>query len=569
MKIDAPAKLFGLSAQLVSLLRENSSNFEIKNICSLSDTLAEPPMPSVEEIEVGTIVSKDNNKKFKSVEFPQYLPSDLQPGILHVGAGNFFRSHLATYQHDLLNNDPDHFEHNKQWGIVGGGVHGNCFEKRKIIENQDWLQTVVERDQDYEKATIVGSMIDYMPVDHLHEWEVPHAAMTDKSLEDSIKIISLTITEGGYYLLEDGSFDVDHPDVQYDISNPDKPRTVFGILVASLYKRHKQGQDPFTVMSCDNLPHNGDLTKNCVLTMATHMFGKENPDFAEWVRDNVKCPNSMVDRITPQTTPEIRQLIQDNYGYDDLSAVVCEPFRQWVIEGDEFVNGERPQWELLETVTCVPKGQVEPYELRKIRILNGGHASLCYPAALLDVTYVHDVMTHPVLSKFLDTLEHEEICGTCQVIAGETPEEYWKLTKARFSNPTVEDTISRNCYDGASRQPKFIVPVVASLLKEGKTNIDGLATVSALWARYVEGKTESGKTIEPNDPKWDQLQALALDAKSTKSPLKWVDGLTKDVYGQDVGQNPVFREAFEKAWHNIQDEGVEAALKAYIDSKSK
>jgi mannitol 2-dehydrogenase len=294
------------------------------------------------------------------------------------------------------------------------------------------------------------------------------------------------------------------------------------------------------------------------------MFGSDDTQFIDWVMTEVKFPNSMVDRITPASTDAARQHVRDRYGYDDVSVVVCEPFRQWVLE-DDFVNNERPAWDLLDSVTLVGKGEVGPYEQRKIRILNGGHASLCYPAALLDVEYVHEVMEHPVLSKFLDKLERTEICTTVPVVADESPESYWETTAQRFRNPTVEDTIRRNCYDGASRQPKFIVPVVADILKKTMT-VDGLALVSALWCRYCEGMTDSGVVIEPNDPQWDRLHELAIKAKTENDPTVWLDGLQKDVYGVDVVQNPIFRQAFSMAWTRIHDDGVEAALKHYIEN---
>jgi mannitol 2-dehydrogenase len=197
----------------------------------------------------------------------------------------------------------------------------------------------------------------------------------------------------------------------------------------------------------------------------------------------------------------------------------------------------------------------------KICILNGGHASLCYPSALLGVDYVHESMGHPTIGPFLDCLERNEIIPTVPPVPNTDLEDYWKIIAQRFSNPTVADTIRRNCYDGFNRQPKFIVPVAKEALKKGES-VDGLALVSAMWCRYCQGTREDGSTIEPNDPIWEQLQERALKAK--KDPPVWLE--MKEVYG-DVGQNKEFVEAFTKALENLDEVGVEGAMKRYIESK--
>lgn len=540
ISMKVPTKLVSLSSQLVASLRGQEGG--------------------VGAGVIATTNGGSQHSKPPTLELPDYLPSQLTPGILHVGAGNFFRSHLAAYMHDLLNDDKT-FEANKHWGIVACGVRSDCFEKREKLLAQDWLQTVVERDAESEKATIVGSMIDYMPVDYLNQ--VEHVDMKDMSMQDAIKIVSLTVTEGGYFL-DNGVFNPDHPALQRDIANPELPQTVWGILVRTLRKRRDAEQAPFTVLSCDNLPHNGDITRNVLVEMARRMY--KDDDLADWIDANIKCPNSMVDRITPATTDETRQHVRTTYGYDDAAVVFCEPFRQWVLE-DNFGPSGRPDWHQLETVKLVPKGCVGPHELRKIRILNGGHATLSYPAALLGVKYVHEAVEHPSIAPFLDKVEREEIIPTVPDVPNDelSSEAYWETTVARFANPYIKDTIVRNCFDGASRQPKFIVPVAADALKQNG-QVDGLALVSALWCRYCQGTTADGQTIAPNDPQWDRLQALAVRAKN--DPTVWLDELT-DVYGTDVAGNNIFRAAFVRALQTIEKEGVDAALKAYVNSGNK
>jgi len=401
------------------------------------------------------------------------------------------------------------------------------------------------QDGESTKAKIIGSMIDFLPVD---------VAAIQKALDgDKIKIVSLTVTEGGYYL-HDGKFDPGHPQIVQDIKTPDDPKTIFGIIVKSLKKyKESNGRTPFTVMSCDNIPHNGDIAKTVVVGLAS----ATDPSLAEWIEEHVGFPNSMVDRITPATTDEQREFVMSTYGLEDASPVFCEPFRQWVLE-DKFTAG-RPNLDILDNVKFVD--DVGPYEFMKIRVLNGGHASLCYPSGLLGLKYVHNAVEHATIGPFLDALERNEIIPTVGPVPDMNLTEYWKTIGHRFANPTLNDTINRNCYDGASRQPKFIVPVIADNLEAGR-KIDGFALVSAMWCRYCQGKTEAGEEIAPNDPKWDVLQPLAQMAAT--EPEKWLDGLS-DVYGK-TAQDPVFRKAFASAIRTIEEIGVEAAMQKYIDS---
>lgn len=476
------------------------------------------------------------------VAVPQYDRSALEPGILHVGLGNFHRAHMASYLDDLFNENKDDSEINK-WGIVGASMFDK--KKRDLLKTQDWMQACVMRDATTTTAKILGPMVDYL---------VSGEAIQEALEGDGIKIVSLTVTEGGYFL-NDGNFDPEHPLIQEDIKTPDDPKTVFGIIVKALkkYKESDSGTTPFTVMSCDNIPHNGDVVKSVVVGLAK----ETDADLAKWIDENVGFPNAMVDRIAPATTDEQRDFVKSTYGLEDSIPVFCEPFRQWVLE-DNFSAG-RPKFETLDGVTFVK--DVGPYEFAKIRILNGGHASLCYPSALLGLDCVDNAMEHPTISPFLDALEANEIIPTVPPVPDTDLPDYWKIIAERFANPTLKDTIDRNCYDGASRQPKFIVPVVADNLDAGR-KVDGLALVSAMWCTYCQGKTEAGEDIPDNDPRWDELQALAK--KAVAEPVQWLEGLP-DVYGK-TAKSSVFQDAFSKALKAVEADGVEAAMKQYTAS---
>lgn len=386
-------------------------------------------------------------------------------------------------------------------------------------------------------------MTDFLPID---------TQEIQRSLENpNIKIVSLTVTEGGYFL-KDGKFDLGNEHIEHDIQHPEKPKTIFGILCKAARYRKEKELPLFTVLSCDNIPHNGNVAQNAVISLAK----AQDDHFADWMMENVAFPNSMVDRITPATTDDQVAFIKKEFGYDDASPIFCEPFRQWILE-DTFSAAGRPPLDMLDNVKFVP--DVGPYEFMKLRILNGGHASLCYPSALLDIDYVHESMEHPIISKFLDCLQRQEVIPTVGLVPDIDLNDYWSTISGRFSNPTLNDKIGRICYDGLSRQPQFIAPAIKDNLKAGRS-VDGMALVSAMWCRYCQGITESGKEVPPNDPEWDRLQALAHHAWD--KPEAWLENLP-EVYGSKL--SPEFVSSFSTALRKIQNEGVEAAMQRYID----
>jgi mannitol 2-dehydrogenase len=278
-----------------------------------------------------------------------------------------------------------------------------------------------------------------------------------------------------------------------------------------------------------------------------------NPALADWIKTNVAFPNAMVDRITPATGDRERKICAEEFGVVDTWPIFCEEFKQWVVE-DNFPSG-RPAW---EKVGAQFVDDVTPFEYMKIRILNGGHAVIAYAGALLDVHFVHEAMEHPLVHRFFEKIEQEEIIPTVPLVPNTNIQDYYKLIDRRFSNPKIGDTERRLCFDGSNRQPKFIVPVIADNLKAGR-NINGLALESALWCRYCAGTTESGTAIEPNDPIWDRLQKTAIAAKS--NPNTWL--AMSDIYGE-VGTSARMQKEFASALNSIYAIGVKATLENYL-----
>jgi mannitol 2-dehydrogenase len=475
------------------------------------------------------------------IAVPKYRRADLSAGIVHFGLGNFHRAHQAVYLDDLFGAGRDH-----DWAIVGAGVRDADAVVREKLAEQDWLTTIVEQEAKSSQARVIGPHIDFIKPGDV-------ATTLDVLSRPQIRIVSMTITEGGYYISPaTQAFDATHPDIVADARHIDAPKTVFGLIVAGLARRRAAGIAPFTVMSCDNIPGNGHVSENAVAGLAELV----DPELARWIRANVAFPNGMVDRITPATTDRERVFLRDKYGLEDNWPVFCEEFRQWVLE-DKFPAG-RPR---LEQVGVTFVADVAPYELMKIRILNGGHAAIAYPAALLDIHFVHQAMEDPQVGNFLEQLTQREILSVVPAPPGVDLQDYRALIGRRFANPKIEDTIPRLCFDGSNRQPKFILPTVADRLKAG-ADVTGLALVSALWCRYCYGETESGKAIAPNDPNWARLQAAAKQART--DPLAFL--AMKDIFGAAAG-NSVYVAAFSGALSKLWAQGVRATLADYLGQR--
>jgi mannitol 2-dehydrogenase len=474
------------------------------------------------------------------VTAPKYRREDLKAGILHIGVGNFHRAHQAVYLDELFNAGLDH-----DWAIVGAGVRDADKLMREKLREQDWLTTVVEQEASATRAHVTGAMIDF-----IEPFDIPRTMALLSG--PGIRIISLTITEGGYYISPaTQAFDPNHPDIVWDAQNIATPRTAFGLIVAGLSQRRASGVAPFTVMSCDNIPGNGHVTQNAVAGLAELV----DPSLAQWIRDSVAFPNAMVDRITPATTDRERKIAAETYGVEDAWPVFCEEFKQWVIE-DHFPSG-RPRWEKVGVTFTTDVG---PYEHMKIRILNGGHAAIAYPGGLLDIHFVHEAMEDPQIRAFLKRLTEQEIIPVLPPPPGVSLEDYRLLIERRFSNPKIGDTIARLCFDGSNRQPKFILPTVTDRLKVN-ASFAGLALVSALWARYCYGESESGKTIAPNDPAWDRLRAAARQARD--NPGAFLE--LRDIFG-DLAKTPEYVVAFTSALSSLWTQGVRKTLQNYLDA---
>lgn len=476
----------------------------------------------------------------KNVGVPGYSRDAITPGIVHIGVGNFHRAHMAFYLDQLFAHGEDH-----DWGIQGAGVRDADGKMRERLLQQDLLSTVIELEPSGLSARVVGSMVDFLPIDS--------SAIVDALRNPQIRIVSLTVTEGGYFVDgATGTFDTSHPEIVFDAKTPDAPRTIFGMMILALKFRKEKGLAPFTVLSCDNLPGNGHVVQQTIVGLA----GLSDPALADWILEHVAFPNSMVDCITPVTTEREQQLVRDRFGIADNVPVACEPFRQWIIE-DRFSAG-RPA---LEKVGVEFVDDVSKYELMKLRILNAGHASIAYVSTLLGHHFVHSAMADTDIRDWLKALNLNDVIPTLSPIDGVDYEHYLDTVTMRFSNVEIADTIPRLAADGSDRQPKFILPTLRDALAAGGS-IEGLCLEVALWAYYCAGIAEDGAEITLVDPQFLELRERAL--RSRERPLTFIENVA--VFG-DLADNQRFSPSFVKWLIKIQTEGVRHTLKDYLALK--
>ena len=472
-----------------------------------------------------------------NVSKPDYQRALLSPGIIHIGVGNFHRAHQAVYLDKLFNAGLAY-----DWAIRGAGIKTYDSVMRDKLKAQDWLTTVVELDAKGLTARVCASMLDFIENDA--------STLIDALTDSQIRIVSMTITEGGYFMDDKtGGFNLAHDEIQRDIANIETPTTVFGLMISALKRRKEQNKPAFTIMSCDNIPHNGNITKRVVSEMAAAIDG----DLAQWISQNVTFPNSMVDCITPATSEQERQRLVTLFDIEDQAPVFCEPFRQWVLE-DNFANGRPP----LEQVGVEFVADVAPFELMKLRILNGGHAAIAYPGALFGIHFVHDVMAHPLISLYLKKLVTQEIIPTLPQVPGVDFDDYFAVIESRFANPEVCDTVPRLCQDASNRLPKFILPTIVANLEQGR-DCAGLALVVALWCRLcAEGDVPNSK-ISIDDPQAKRLIKQASMAKVEPAIFLQMT----DIFGT-LSSNNVFVKHFTSILDMLWVSGTEKTLEWYL-----
>lgn len=472
----------------------------------------------------------------ESVQRPTYDRSKIKAGILHFGVGAFHRSHQALALDQLMAQGKAN-----DWGIIGVGLLPGDSKMRDALKPQDCLYTLVTKFSDGKfQYQVIGSIIDYIfaPDDP--------QVLLEKLADPQIKIVSLTITEGGYsFDRVTGEFDPTTPAIAKDLVSTTNPVSSFGYIVEGLRLRREKGIEPFTIQSCDNIQENGEVAKKMITAFAK----MKDSDLGAWIEANVAFPNSMVDRITPVTLPEDVAATEKHLGLVDAWPVVCEPFFQWVIE-DHFPLG-RPKFE--DAHVQMVK-DVMPYELMKLRLLNGSHQGLCYFGRLSGYHYVHEVLQDPLISQFLTNYMNKEATPTLRPVPGVNLDDYKKQLIERFSNAQVKDTVARLAAESSDRIPKWLVPVIREQLAADR-DVTLCAAIVASWARYDEEIDENGKPIDVVDPLKNELVAIAKTQR--QNPLAFIEN--KKLFG-DLAGDERFTKPYLAALDSLHKVGAQKTL---------
>ena len=480
-----------------------------------------------------------------SLPVPSYDRSRLRTGIVHLGVGAFHRSHQAMYLDRLLEQGQG-----QDWAICGVGVLPSDRRMAEVMAAQDCLYTLVVKHADGTlEPRVVGSVVEYLLAPDDPD------AVVERMAAETTRIVSLTVTEGGYNTDPvTGRFDATDPGVVHDLQPGAAPATAFGLVTEALVRRRDRGLAPFTVVSCDNIQHNGDVARRSFAAFAA----LRDPELGAWVEREVPFPNSMVDRITPATTDEDREEVARRFGVEDRWPVVCEPFTQWVLE-DRFGLGRPP----LEEAGVQVVDDVEPYEMMKLRLLNAGHQALAYLGRLAGYRLVHDAAQDPLFQRLLLGYMTHEATPTLRPVPGIDLDAYRRELIARFSNPHIRDTLARLAFDGSERLTKWLLPVVRDNLAAGG-EVRRSAAVVAGWARYSEGVDEQGEPIEIADRRRNTL--LATARRQREDPLAFV--ADRELFG-DLVDDERFTRPYLAALDSLHRRGARVTLEALVAEEAR
>lgn len=471
------------------------------------------------------------------VAVPTYDRTALKPAVVHISVGSFHRSHQAVYFDDLAEQGIT-----SDWGVTGVGLRRP--QMREVLAAQHGLYTVVARAAAGDDARVVGAITRYLFAPR------EDGSVVDALADPQTRLVTLTITGGAYCVdAATGLLDTEHPDVQGDLATPSRPTSAIGHLVEALDRRRRAGGEPFTVLSCDNVPGNGRMTRAALVGLAA----LRDERLAAWIEERVACPDSMVDRITAKTTVADRELVEREFGIADRWPVITEPFSQWVIE-DAFCNGRPP----LEEVGVRFVGDVKPYALLKTRLLNASHCALGHLGALAGHRRTDEAMDDPVFGAYVLRLMREDVAPLLPSIPGLDLPGYRHTLLERLRNPKIGDELTRLRRNGSSKVPTHVLSSIADARRLGLPH-PLLTLAAAGWCRQLHGVDDSGGRLPVDDPLADTLQPLALAGGTDPRPLLAFG----PVFGE-LGEDARFAAELEEALVAIERRGARGAVAACL-----
>ncbi len=467
---------------------------------------------------------------------PEFEPRQAGVGIVHLGIGAFHRAHQAVYTDSVL------AKHGGDWAIRGVSMRSAAV--RDALKPQDYLYTLAKLGPDGHDLRVIGSVRDILVGP-----ESPNVTLR-ALCQPNVRVVSLTVTEKGY--CNDparGTLDFEHPDIVADLANAEAPRSAIGLIVRALAARRDQ-EKPFTVMSCDNLPANGKATRRLVVALAEAIDG----GLATWIGDHVSFPSTMVDRIVPATTGDLKELVARELGLEDAWPVAAEPFSQWVIE-DDFCMG-RPAW---EDAGAELVGDAAPYEVIKLRLVNGSHSALAYLGYLCGHETIDVAMGDGNLVGFVKRMLDEEVTPCLAPPPGVDIEGYKAAVLARYRNPALAHSTYQIAMDGSQKLPqRWLDSVRAQLAAGGPVRLLGVAVAG--WIRYAMGVDERGRAIDVKDPLAKRF--TAINTKSGRDAEKLVSGYLglREVFGEKLPLSTAFKREVTLALASMLADGVAATV---------
>ena len=470
--------------------------------------------------------------KAKGIKVPEYNRKELSASIVHIGLGHFHRSHFLTYMDEMLGK---------------GCWHGGVFEVDIIPSNPDFISALASQDYMYSVLSLAPDgtrklRINGPVVGYANACSDPDTVL-DKLTDPSVSLITLTITEKGYCCTDDGSsLDFTNSAIAHDLEEDSNPKSAIGWIAKALSERARQG-NPVTVMSCDNMPENGKVLRECIMQFCKRKY----PNELCWIESNVSFPCTMVDRITPGTTADDIRGLSQEYGIDDSCPVHCEEFMQWVIEDNSCTS--IPDFSKAGALVV---DDVKPYELMKIRLLNGSHSALSYPAYMMGITKVDEAMGNDLIRHFIRDCYMEELSATLLPVPGVDIAAYKDQLIERFSNPYISDTILRLASDGSKKIANAILRPLEEAMEKGLST-DCMVLALAMWEHYYSYRDANGSPMPIDDPLKDELLAAASD------PAEFfrIAGLSEKVLSAGV-----FTDKVKSYLKVLEGEGVAAVLKS-------
>ncbi|QGU86976.1 mannitol dehydrogenase family protein [Erwinia sorbitola] len=470
------------------------------------------------------------------VQRPQYNRSALRTRMVHIGFGAFHRAHQALCSDRLA------AEQGSDWGYCE--INLNSGELITALRQQQLCYTVAEMADDQLNLRVVGVV-----TAALHGQSDGIEAVLEALCQPEVAIVSMTVTEKGYcHLPASGELNLEHPAILHDLANPNAPQSLPGIILAAIRRRRERGLAPFSVMSCDNMPENGHVTRNVITALAR----QQSPELAEWIQQHLTFPSTMVDRIVPAMTDETHHALSEKLGCDDPVAVACEPFFQWVIE-DNFVSG-RPAWELAGAELVA---DVLPFEEMKLRMLNGSHSFLAYLGNLAGYQHISDCMTDSHFRQAARQLMLEQQAPTLRT-TGVDLTAYADSLLTRYSNRAIKHRTAQIANDGSQKLPQRWLDSIRWHLAR-QSNFDLLALGVAGWIRYVGGRDEQGQPIVINDPLRDELAKRVAESAEGEPRVSALLGL-KHIFGEDLANNAQFVQQVNHFYRLLLSQGAKETV---------